>query len=263
MERENCHKAMELRNLELGGGKVESVTSGWRLTLPAGTGYADAQLDDTANVSRDAFRWKPPLRLTLRARTTNSAPGGTFGFGFWNDPFAVSLGLGGATRRWLAMPQSAWFFYLSPPGDLRLDARAPGNGWKAATLQSASLPTALLAPLAMGGAIFFTLPFLRRLGFFWARRFYRAEEAGLVADPAEWHAYAIEWRSDGVRFQVDGHPVLHSLHPPRPPLGLVLWIDNQYAVLSPERGIGFGVLPRTHLQSLELEDLRIEALDAA
>jgi hypothetical protein len=43
-----------------------------------------------------------------------------------------------------------------------------------------------------------------------------------------------------------------------PPLGLILWIDNQYAVASPRKGFGFGVLAVDSDQWLEITDLEVE-----
>jgi hypothetical protein len=195
----------------------------------------------------------------VRARTSIPAPLGTFGFGLWNDPFSLSLGMGGAARKLPAAPQCAWFFYGSPPLDLPLAEGVPGCGWKAATLRFRKIPTWLLAPLALGGVLLSGVPPLRRWAFGQARRFYRAEERLLPVDPSAWHAYAIEWRAASVGFFVDGAEVLRSLHPPLPPLGLVLWIDNQFAVASADKGFGFGVLPLEREQSLELESARIES----
>ena len=254
-----------LSRLEIGGGRVRCAASGApsllfdraALTLPPARRYADAQLDDTQRLPRRALRWKPPLRFSLRARTSLSDPPGTFGFGFWNDPFSLSLGMGGAARKLPAAPQCAWFFYGSPPHDLALVDGVPGGGWKAQTLSFRPLPPLLLAPIAAGGAMAASLPFTRRWAFRQAKLFYRAEEKPLAVDPAAWHAYAVEWTVRAVRFFVDGTEVLHSVHPPRPPLGLVLWIDNQYAVASERKGFGFGVLPTEREQTLELADGRM------
>jgi hypothetical protein len=254
---------MNLRKLELGGGSVETNQDGWRLTLPATAQYADAQLDDTAGLARSKLHWNPPVRFSVEARTSVAAPAGTFGFGFWNDPFNLSLGMGGAERKLPMLPQTAWFFYISPPGDLSLDPATPGHGWKAATLRSARMPGWLLAPIAVGGAALLAIPFLRRPAFALARRFYHTDETMLNADPAAWHSYRIDWLEEEVRFYVDGVLAMRSSHPPVGPLGLVLWIDNQYGVASPERGLGFGVLPLAAGQTLELRALRVEALPPA
>ncbi len=228
------------------------------LRLPPVQTYADAQLDDTQNLARPRFRWKAPLRFSVRARTSIPDPRGTFGFGFWNDPFSLSLGMGGAARKLPAAPQCAWFFYGSPPHDLSLAEGVPGSGWKAQTLSFRRLPPLLLAPVAAGGALLAAIPFTRRWAFRQARRLFRAEERILEIDPSAWHEYVIEWTASAVRFLVDGKETLRSANPPHPPLGLVLWIDNQFAVASPEKGFGFGVLPLEREQTLELADARIE-----
>ncbi|MBN2086130.1 MAG: family 16 glycosylhydrolase [Anaerolineales bacterium] len=259
---------------EIGGGRVRRSPEG-ALPLPAAAAgtpplidhadlrippvrcYADAQLDDTQALARERFRWTPPLRFSVHARASIPNPLGTFGFGFWNDPFSLSLGMGGAGRKLPAAPQCAWFFYGSPPHDLALAQGVPGSGWKAQTLSFRPLPPLLLAPIAAGGALLAAFPRTRRWAFRRARRFYSAEERRLEVDPAAWHKYAIEWTATAVHFFVDDAEVLNAPRPPRPPLGLVLWIDNQYAVASPEKGFGFGVLPLEQEQSLELEDARI------
>jgi hypothetical protein len=260
-----------LTSLEIGTGSVRAETAGGGsrpadaalLRLEPTRSYADAQLDDTAGRTRREFRWRPPLRFRVRARTSSAAPPGTFGFGFWNDPFSISLGQGGAARKLPVAPQCAWFFHGSPPLDLPLQPGVPGSGWKAATLRFRRVPLPLLAPMAAGGVLLTALPFLRRPVFACARAFYRAEETLLRADPSAWHAYAIEWEADRVRFFVDDLPVLDSASPPHPPLGLVLWIDNQYAVASPAKGFGFGVLPLDRSQSLELSDISVEGTSPA
>jgi hypothetical protein len=229
-----------------------------RLHLPPVKSYADAQLDDTQNLPRARLRWRPPLRFSVRARTSLPAPLGTFGFGFWNDPFSLSVGMGGAARKFPSAPQCAWFFYGSPPHDLPLAEGVPGFGWKAATIRFRNIPALVLAPAALGGVLLAGLPPVRSRAFGWARRFYHAEERLLPIDPSQWHAYAIEWRAASVGFFVDGVEVLRSRYSPLPPLGLVLWIDNQYAVASAAKGFGFGLLPLEREQALELEAARIE-----
>ena len=71
----------------------------WHLKVPAGPGesYRLAQLDDDDNLRRQHFLWSPPLHLNFRARTSSSEIPGTWGFGLWNDPFSLSLGIGGGT----------------------------------------------------------------------------------------------------------------------------------------------------------------------
>ena len=265
-------RSLDLIPLEIGTGSVQtrppadaSARAGSPLSAPDAVlrlaptrAYADAQLDDTAGRARRDLLWRPPLRFSLRARASAAAPPGTFGFGFWNDPFSISLGQGGAARKIPAAPQCAWFFHGAPPLDLPLKPGVPGSGWKAATLRFRRVPMPLLAPLVAGGVLLASLPFLRRPLFACARAFYQAEETLLHSDPSAWHTYAIEWEAAQVRFFVDDSLVLQSAFPPHPPLGLVLWIDNQFAVASPAKGFGFGVLPLEAGQNLTLLNIRIE-----
>src|SRR3990172_1467829 len=133
--------------LLIGGGRAETVPGpAVRLSLPPSPSYADAQLDDYRSLPRSRFPWRPPLRLSLRGRASSPAPLGTLGFGFWNDPFSLSLAQGGAARRLPPAPNTAWFFYASPPNQIELAHGVPGHGWKATTLSAGRIPGLLLAP---------------------------------------------------------------------------------------------------------------------
>jgi len=61
-------------------------------------------------------------------------------------------------------------------------------------------------------------------------------------DVCQWHTYNLLWRESGVAFNVDNAIVFESPISPRGPLGLVIWIDNQYAAWAPEGRIGMGTL---------------------
>lgn len=253
---------VSLKPLELGSGRVEAQSDDkgrWcgELRIRSTGDYADAQLDDHRHSPRPGFPHRPPFRLSLRARTSVSQPLGTFGFGLWNDPFSFSLGQGGAARRLPAAPQALWFFYASPPSDIALDPGLPGWGWKASALRSRRVPPLLLAPLAAAGVVVGGVPILRRALFAQAKRFYRAEETLLFEDPRFWHRYEIDWRPDMAEFRVDGRLVLSTSCTPVPPLGLILWIDNQFAAASPSRGFGFGVLDLIAEQWLEIAELEV------
>jgi hypothetical protein len=76
-------------------------------------------------------------------------------------------------------------------------------------------------------------------------------------DPTQWHRYRLEWRESRVSFKVDDVPVFESAVSPNPPLGLVIWIDNQYAAFTPEGRIGFGVLENSEPAWLEIKDLDV------
>lgn len=249
----------------LGDGRVSCPPSGpWTLEIPATNGgYADAQLDDHRRLARSAFRWTPPVRMSVRARTSPEKPKGTLGFGFWNDPFTLSIGQGGAARRLPAPPRTAWFFYGSPPNDLRLSAALPGYGWKASVLQSPPVPGMLLAPAALVAMGLAQIPGIRRGVLKLALGAVRAREHMIEAALADWHTYEILWSGRSVIFSLDGEPILTSGVTPSGPLGFVVWIDNQYAVASPDGGFRFGTIDTTEPQYLYLENLRIEHLDAA
>ena len=250
-----------LTPLELGGGQVSytAETGAARLSVPSvGAGhYANAQLDDyhvrtaLGRLRRAPFWAAPPLRLSLRARASHAAPLGTLGFGFWNEPFSVT----GAV---LGSPSVAWFFYASPPSDMALVPGVPGHGWKAATLNLGRWPGLLVAPAALAAIGLTKVPRLGRPILDLARRFTRAHEA-LLDDVTltDWHAYTLDWQRDVAVFTVDGVERLRAPTPPWGPLGLVIWIDNQFAVASLEGRFGFGVLPVPETQWLELADLRL------
>jgi hypothetical protein len=57
---------------------------------------------------------------------------------------------------------------------------------------------------------------------------------------------------------VDNAIVFESIVSPKAPLGLVIWIDNQYAAFTPEGKIGFGVLENAEPAWLEIKDLDLK-----
>jgi hypothetical protein len=250
-----------LEKLELGGAQVAYEPAAGKALLrlplaPAGH-YTNAQLDNYHDDSPARSRRLPlssgaPVRVSLRARASHAAPIGTLGFGFWNEPFSVRGSV-------LSTPSVVWFFYASPPSDMALASGVPGRGWKAATLDTGRLPGLLLAPAALGAIALTRVPGLGRPVMNLARRFVRAHEA-LLADVAldEWHTYVLDWQPEVARFSVDGVVRLAAPAPPAGPLGFVLWIDNQYAVASESGQFGFGILPLTEPQWLEIDGLRID-----
>lgn len=76
-------------------------------------------------------------------------------------------------------------------------------------------------------------------------------------DVTQWHSYQLEWSPKRVVWQVDKVQVFESPISPNPPLGLVIWIDNQYAAFTPEGKIGFGVLENPEPAWLEIADLKL------
>ncbi len=221
-------------------------------------GYTNSQIDDYQGLPRRRFLWHPPLKLTVQARFSHPAadgsPGlkGTAGFGFWNDPFLMT----GA--RMPALPRAIWFFYASPPSNMKLDLNTPGFGWKAATIDATRPTGLLLAPLAPLAALLMNLrPFYSTL---WPpiQRAVNVQEAMLNVPMTEWHTYTIEWGTKRASFKVDGQPVMRNAPSPRGPLGFVMWVDNQYMVITPWGRFGWGIVHVPDRQWMEIDWLSIE-----
>lgn len=244
------------------GAGVEKISQGaeYRLMIPAGSAdkYRVAQLDDYTKTLRSRFPLRSPLSLSLFARVSSESIPGTWGFGLWNDPFGLSLGFGGNSFRLPALPNAVWFFgaskesYLSfkngqPQGSA---PTFPANGFLAQTFRSPKFhPLLILAGLA--------LPFSRKITRRLMSRVIDENGIGLGVDVTQWHGYKLDWREERVSFEVDDVQVLESQVSPNPPLGLVIWIDNQYAAFTPEGKIGFGVLENPEPAWLEIKDLEL------
>lgn len=273
---------------------VEEISPGnkYRLSIPAGpaTKYRLAQLDDYTKFPRSKFPLRFPLTLSLSARVSSQSIPGTWGFGLWNDPFGLSIGFGGNPFRLPALPNAAWFFgaseesYLSfraernevetkrasqsasPSEDSNsTDKRASttdkatnasssaqregaANGFIAQSFHSPKFhPSLILAGLA--------LPFSRKVTRRIVGRVIDEDGIRLSVDVTQWHIYTLEWREDRVLFEVDDVQVFESQVSPHPPLGLVIWIDNQYAAFTPEGKIGFGVLENPEPAWLEIDEV--------
>ena len=271
--------APELNSRSTAGGEVERLGHNhWCLRIPAGPAgrYRWAQLDDYLHLPRASFRSRPPLALHLRARVSHPDLEGTWGFGFWNDPFSAGLGLGGAVRQLPALPNACWFFYASPPNYLALRDDHPAQGFLTATFSSPTVSprgkspdfsALLLLPTAGRGDPAPTedraVPLMawpraartiRRL----ARRFIGEAAASVEVTPTEWHAYGLEWCSDAVHFSLDGQPLWETTIAPRGRLGLVIWIDNQYAAFPPGGRLRFGTLATAEPGWLEVADVEVE-----
>jgi hypothetical protein len=251
---------LTLKSRIAGGGIVEEASRGaWHLSLPAGDGkiYRWAQLDDTMGLPRADLLWKPPLRFHLRACLSAADPSGTWGFGLWNDPFSAGIGLSGMSRRLPALPNAAWFFFASPPNYLSLRDDLPADRLLAATFRSAQLPAAPLVLAALGLPLL-TIPPAARLLRRLARRFVNQSATHLDLDATGWHDYEVAWRVESTEFFVDGASVHRTPISPIGPLGLVLWIDNQYAAFTPQGRLSFGNLPQAMPVTLEVCDVQME-----
>lgn len=229
----------------------------WQLSIPPAPegAYRLAQLDDYLHLRRKDFLWQAPAVLELDARVLKADFKGTWGFGWWNDPFGMGIGVKGTARRMPTLPNAIWFFYASPPNYLSLRDDLPAQGFLAATFSSPHIPLPLLA----GG-----IPALPLLGFKrsarWLRRmgrkFVQQDAVLLDLDQTVWRNYRLEWQAGRAVFYVDRQPVFATSISPLGKLGLVLWIDNQYAAFTPDGRLAFGTLPNDETAWLELKNIQ-------
>ena len=242
------------RVTQVGGGALALGEDGLRLALAGARGdrYADAQIDDYAGLARRRYPWRPPLRLTVRARASGPLSG-TAGFGFWNNPFSP---LGGTP----ALPAAIWFFHAAPPSDMPLALGVPGHGWKAASIDATGLAALAWAPLAPLVVLANQVPALYRRVWPRVQRSLQIAEAQIPMLDTTWRTYGLEWRLDGARFSIDGRVVFTTDRAPRGPLGFVAWVDNQWMVATPRGRFGWG-LAGAPAEWMDLASVQIEQID--
>jgi len=244
----------------LGNGGLEHTGSTLRFvntdTMPRQ--ISNAQIDDYQGLRRREFLWRPPLKMAVRARFSHPAGelSGTAGFGFWNDPFMMT------GKRWPSLPRATWFFYASPPSNMKLALGVLGHGWKVATLDAIRLPFFLLLPTAPIAVPLMNIHPLYRALWPLAQRAIGVSEAQIEADMCEWHTYCVEWRKDLVRFDVDDGTVLECVTSPKGPLGCVIWLDNQCLVATPWGRFRYRWLASPGRQWMEIDTLSIEEIDS-
>jgi hypothetical protein len=238
-------------SLELTGHSLRFVN-----TDTVSSQYTNAQIDDYQCLSRRQLLWRPPLQMTTRACFSHPAGvlSGTAGFGFWNDPFLMT------GMRWPTLPRVVWFFYGSPASNMKLDLHTPGCGWKAATIDALRWPFFALAPLAPLAVPLMNVGFLYRT--FWpiGQRAITVSEAAIEVDMTEWHTYVITWQKKAVHFTMDGQTVLDCRTSPHGPLGFVMWLDNQYMVITPWGRLDYGLLDAPGKQWMEINWLEIKPM---
>jgi hypothetical protein len=243
---------------EVGSARVQMADQGLQLSIEPSNGqvYSNAQISDY-NYQSFQFRWRPPVRMTVTACA--SLPGdqmrGTAGFGFWNHPFSPDV----SVRRLPRLPQAIWFFFGSPPNDMQLAHGVPGYGWKASQIDAGSPSALALIPFALPALLFLRSPSIYSRTYPRIQRALAINEAKLDdALLAQTHTYTIDWRSDGATFGVDGQIVLETSRAPRGPCGFVAWLDNQYAIVTPQGRFGSGVILIEGEQRLWLKRIAIE-----
>lgn len=240
------------RIIERGWARVEPRPHGALLTrqMASEREYSNAEIGD--GVGR--FPWRPPLTMTLRARFSHptSELRGTAGFGFWN----AAIGPGSYSLR---PPRAVWFFFGSPPYDVPLALDVPGHGFKAATLDAGRPGFFTLLPTAPVGVLLMRVPWLYRRLWPIAQRAIGANESLLDdLDLTVWHSYGLRWERQRVSFSVDERTVLVSPASPAGPLTFVAWIDNAYAIATPQGRFRIGLVTEPRAQWLEVDQIEIE-----
>lgn len=246
-----------LTSFTTGNGHIEQLGEGIRFVVeptPANR-YSDAQLSDYARLSRRAYPWQPPMRMTVRAWASHAADQlrGTAGFGLWNQPFMPG-------QRWPRLPRNAWFFFAGAPSNMALARGVPGFGWKAAVMDATRLPFLTLAPAAPLAMLLMRIPALYRVLYPVGQWAMGVSEALLNVDLREPHIYTMEWLARSVIFRVDDRLILQTPYAPRGRLGFIAWLDNQYAVVTPQGSLAVGISPVLARQWLCLDSLLLESL---
>jgi hypothetical protein len=233
------------------------MDGGWCLKIPKGKSgvYRLAQLDDYSKSFRRDFPWKPPLILSVTGRVSRADIAGTWGFGLWNDPFSLSLGVGGGVRRFPAVPNTAWFFSASPQNFLSFREDKPAQGFLAQTFRSKTK----LPALAVGS------PLIPLLAWPWAAkkirkilsRVIREDSETIPCDVTHWKTYTLQWEKNRVLFKINGELVFRTSVSPIDPLGCVIWIDNQYASFPPSGRLTYGTLENPESAWMELKEIKM------
>lgn len=238
---------------------INKTDKGYLLKIPPGddSAYRFAQIDDYFGLPRKQFPHHS-LTLSLRARVSSRSLPGTWGFGLWNDPFGMSLGFGGRRFRLPTLPNAAWFFFASEQNHLSFGSK-PAQGFLAQSFRAPKFHASLI-PAGL------VLPFSAKTTRRMMSKIIQEDSLELQkqvpgvsagVDVTQWHSYRLEWSPKRVVWYVDESPAFESPVSPHPPLGLVIWIDNQYAAFTPAGKISFGLLEGEEAW-LEIEDLKLD-----
>jgi hypothetical protein len=237
------------RRYVVGGGELMLTEAGLRLELRGAEAdvLSVAQMDEGQYATVGGRGWRPPVRLTVRARWSHPARDlvGTSGFGFWNDPW----GPGG----FVTSPAWVWFAHYSPPSHVALSTSSLGHGPRGSALAA---PRIGRIGLALGN-LALRLPGVRRLAVKVAGHAVQSGDVPLMLDLCAWHEYTLDWQPTGVTFAVDGTSLGHVAGAPAGPLGFVAWIDNQWAALRPDGAATGGYLSVPATQWLEIAHITI------
>lgn len=235
---------------EQGTGIVSLTENSWGLHLPSASATAYSNAMVTSYQTRDDFDYGVGSRLELTASSEGELQG-TAGFGFWNHPYASGIRL----------PRAVWFFFASPPSNMQLAAGVPGFGFKCAVFDAQRRTFYGLLPLAPVGVLMMRVPILYRKLWPIGQRAIGVDEyaldTALLLTPRR---YSIDWRQDDIRFGIDGKEVFRTRRVPGGVLGFVAWLDNQFAVVTPQGQVRFGLVHVPKPQSLTISSLQITSL---
>lgn len=218
----------------------------------ANTTYHNAQITEYAPTQKD-FQFRAPLTLKVQAYSSlhpNNMKG-TAGFGFWNHPFSPDQ------KGW-GLPQTLWFFFSGSQSNMALAKDVAGNGWKTATMDAKRGLARVLLPLAP-----LAMPLMRVKSLYNAlypigQSALGVSEAVLDAELLQsLHTYEIEWRKNGAIFRIDDEIVHQTNHAPQGALGFIAWMDNQFAIVTPQGHLQMGLVPVEKTQSLVIEKIEI------
>jgi hypothetical protein len=160
------------------------------------------------------------------------------------------------------LPNAAWFFFAGQPNYLAFRDTHPAESFLAATFSAPHIPSLAFAPAILALpllALPITALLLRRL----AHLFIQEDGVSVPTDVTGWHIYRLDWLASEVRFFVDDQHLFTTQVSPRGPLGLVIWIDNQYAAFPPSGKLRFGTSPNPEPAWLEIEGLVVETTSQA
>ena len=244
---------------ELKGGKVlSSGKQGWQLEIPETLEglYALAQMDDYMHLPRRRFPHQPSITLELEARLSSEDMPGTWGFGFWNDPFSFGFSPGGVSRVLPVLPNASWFFYGSDQNTLSLVEDQPTNGFHVKVYRSPRVPS-IFSIMALPALPFFFWPAASKVIRKTARNLVKEDGQSLQVKATAWHTYGLVWGSDRVRFEIDHQEVFSTSVSPNGKLGLVIWIDNQYMRFGPDGKFRFGYSAMDSTQWMQIRNMKL------
>ncbi len=233
------------------GASISNIPDGYRLSIPRAHNrqYALAQLDDYTRLPRRRFPHRE-LTLSLKARVSAASLPGTWGFGVWNDPFGLNLGFTGSAIRLPALPNAAWFFHASSHNYLSFRGDKPAQGFLAQAFRSPYFDPRIMLGLA---SLLLNRKYARRI----FSGIIEEDSSSVTVAVTQWQHYELSWLEDQTSFRVNGQHFMKTNISPKAPLGIVIWIDNQYAAFSPDGKFGFGVLENPEPAWLEIKEINI------